>query len=107
MKFRSGLRLEWSAAGTSLTEHGVHLRWTRAGCRVQISTDLPGRAVCAVVGEVGVALKGPSTIRTRTAALFNALSVRRLLKGRVSVSRANIGRRLSMGELETLQSAQK
>ena len=46
MKFRSGLRLEWSAAGTSLTEHGVHLRWTRAGCRVQISTDLPGRAVC-------------------------------------------------------------
>lgn len=31
-EFRSGLSREWRAAGTSLTEHGVHLRRTRAGC---------------------------------------------------------------------------
>ena len=44
------------------------------------------RAVCAVGGEAGVELGGAPDTRIRTATLFNSLNVRRLLKGRVSVS---------------------
>ena len=72
------------------------------------------RAVCAVRGDAGVALRGQSASRTRTATLFDALNVRRPLKGRVSVSRAKIGRRLGRDNrrtanqnLEALPSAQK
>ena len=53
------------------------------------------RTVCAVEPAAGVAPIGPAAGRTRTRHLFNALNVRRLLKGLVSVSRAKNGRRLS------------
>ena len=92
MALRSGLSAEWSAAGGSgdeRCERGYGCRWG-------------DRALCAVNGEAGVELGGTPETRIRTAALFNSLNVRRLLKGRVRVSRAKNGRQLSMGELETL-----
>ena len=71
---RSGLIGEWSAAGASggeRCERGYGCRWG-------------DRAVCAVNGEAGVELGGTPETRIRTAAMFNSLNVRRLLKGRVT-----------------------
>lgn len=97
MALRLDLSGEWSAAGASgdeRGERGYRCRWA-------------DRAVCAVGGEAGVELGRLPATRIRTATLFNALNVRRLLKGRVSVPWAKNGRRLSRSELEALPSAQK
>ena len=51
--------------------------------------------------RLGVELGGTPETRIRTAALFNALNVRRLLKGRVRVSRANNVRRLGRDDRRT------
>ena len=104
MALRSDLSGEWSAAeasGDERGERGYRCRWA-------------DRAVCAVGSEAGVELGGLPATRIRTRDLFNALNVRRLLRGQWSVSGAKNGRRLSRDDrrtatqnLEALPSAQK